>query len=46
MDKDELERWGKNLEKKLTPKQRERIKQAVDLAFRDYGETLRRLGKE
>ncbi len=45
MDKDKLERWGKKLEKQLTAKQRECIKQGVDLAFRDYGEVLRRLGK-
>jgi len=46
MDKEELERWGKQLEKQLAPEQRERIKQAVDLVFRDYGEVLRRLGKQ
>ena len=46
MDKQQLDRWGKQLEKELPLLTRKRIKKAVDLVFRDYGDVLRRLGKE
>jgi hypothetical protein len=46
MDKQELDCWGKQLERELSFSTRKRIKKAVDLVFRDYGDVLRRLGRE